>query len=56
MKDKATLTIKIRISPNEMKILRSRAERYYNGNLSKCIKEAIREHKTKKPHRSGACE
>jgi hypothetical protein len=54
MTDKATMTIKFRLSPSEYRTLRSRANRYYGGNLSRCIKAAISEHKIKRPRRSEA--
>jgi spore coat polysaccharide biosynthesis protein SpsF (cytidylyltransferase family) len=56
MKDKATMTIKIRISPNEFKILHAKAQRFEKGNISKLIKEAIKDYKIKREPRKAPCE
>jgi hypothetical protein len=48
MKDKNTMTIKFRISPKLFLTLNSRAQRYTKGNISKLIRDAIKEYKTKK--------
>jgi hypothetical protein len=56
MKDKATMTIKIRISPSEFKILHAKAQRFENGNMSKLIKKAIADYKIKRGARKPPCE
>jgi len=48
MEDKNTMTIKIRISPSLYARLKSRSNRWYKGNISKFIRDAIEE-KTKAP-------
>jgi hypothetical protein len=51
MKDKATMTIKFRISPSEFKILHAKAQRFEDGNMSQLIKKAIQDYKIKRESR-----
>jgi len=51
MKDKATMTIKIRISPSEFRILHAKAQRFEGGNMSALIKKAIVDYKIKREPR-----
>jgi hypothetical protein len=56
MKDKATMTIRIRISPSEFKILHAKAQKFENGNMSALIKKAIVDYKIKRESRKTPCE
>lgn len=49
MKNKNTMTIKFRISPKLFSLAKSRANRFYDGNLSLFLREAISDHKIKRP-------
>lgn len=49
MKEKSTMTIKFRLTPSEYRRLKSRANRYTDGNVSKFIKLAIEALKQKAP-------
>jgi predicted DNA-binding protein len=48
MEDKNTMTIKIRLSPSLYARAKGRSNRWYKGNLSKFVRDAIEE-KTKAP-------